>query len=307
MPTYHLANVVDDHLMKISHVIRGEEWLPSLPLHVSLYNAFRWQSDMPKFAHLPLILKPDGKGKLSKRDGDKGGFPVFPLDWKDPKTGEISNGYREAGYFPEAAINILAFLGWNPGTEKEIYSLEELVKDFELSKVGKAGAKFDPDKAKWFNHHYMQEKSSMELSSLFLPILAEKEISVSDKLEVIVDSVKERADFVSDLWEQSSFFFEAPSSYDENVVKKQWKEDTAELMSSIAEYLKTIDPFEESILEERVKAEIVAKEWGMGKIMAPLRLLLVGESKGPSLFKIMEILGKEEVLNRIEKGLIKLK
>lgn len=308
MPTYHLANVVDDYLMKISHVIRGEEWLPSMPLHVSLYDALGWQDSMPEFAHLPLILKPDGKGKLSKRDGDRGGFPVFPLEWKDPKNGEVSSGYRESGYFPEACINILAFLGWNPGTEKEIYSLEELVKDFDLSKVGKAGAKFDPDKARWFNHHYMQEKSSKELSGLFWPILAEKEISVSeDKLEVIVDSVKERADFIANLWEQSSFFFEAPSIYDEDVVKKQWKGDTAELMSSMAEYLKTIDPFEESTMEERVKAEIVAKEWGMGKIMAPLRLLLVGESKGPSLFKIMEILGKEEVLKRIKNGLIKLK
>ena len=303
MPTYHLANVVDDYLMKISHVIRGEEWLPSLPLHVSLYKALGWEKDMPEFAHLPLILKPDGKGKLSKRDGDKGGFPVFPLEWKDPRSGEISPGYREEGYFPEACVNILAFLGWNPGTEKELYSLEELVKDFDLEKVGKSGAKFDPDKARWYNHQILQQKSANDLALLFQPQLIDKGITIDNPyLERVIELVKERAHFVSELWEQSSFFFRAPESYDEQVVKKQWKEETPAWMLSLAEILENIEPFNASEIEEQVKSEIMAREWGMGKIMNAWRLLLVGTSKGPSLFEMADLLGKEEVLNRIHKG-----
>lgn len=307
LPTYHLANVVDDHMMKISHVIRGEEWLPSLPLHVSLYEALDWKDEMPQFAHLPLILKPDGKGKLSKRDGDKGGFPVFPLEWKDPKTGEIASGYRETGYFSESCINILAFLGWNPGTEKEIYSLDELVEDFDLEKVGKGGAKFDPDKARWFNHQYLQEKSSEELTALFLPELKEKGADTSfEYAERIVSLIKERADFVSELWEQSEFFFFAPESYDEKVMKKQWKEQTPGWMNALAAILEEIHPFEAATIENRVKTEIQEREWGMGKIMNAWRLLMVGASRGPSLFEMAEILGKEEVVRRIKNGIEKI-
>ncbi|MDF1572572.1 MAG: glutamate--tRNA ligase [Bacteroidales bacterium] len=307
MPTYHLANVVDDHEMEITHVIRGEEWLPSLPLHVSLYKAFGWTDSMPQFAHLPLILKPDGKGKLSKRDGDKGGFPVFPLEWKDPKTGEVSSGYREEGYFPEACINILAFLGWNPGTEKELYSLEELPHDFDLQKVGKAGAKFDHDKARWFNHQYLQQAPGEELATSFEKVLAEKGVQASPEMVLeVVQLVRERADFVSDLWEQSSFFFRAPESYDEKVVKKRWKESTPELMRALSDLLQHIDPFTAEHIEREVKAEIEAREWGMGAVMNAWRLLLVGAAQGPSLFHIAEILGKEEVLKRIETGINRL-
>ena len=307
MPTYHLANVVDDHEMEITHVIRGEEWLPSLPLHVSLYEAFGWTESMPQFAHLPLILKPDGKGKLSKRDGDKGGFPVFPLEWKDPKSGEVASGYREEGYFPEACINILAFLGWNPGTEKELYSLEELIRDFDLEKVGKAGAKFDPDKARWFNHQYLQQAPVETLAASFEKVLAEKGVQAdSSKVRDVLELVRERADFVSDLWEQSSFFFIAPDSYDEKVVKKRWKEQTPELMRALSDLLQRIDPFIAEHIEREVKAEIEAREWGMGAVMNAWRLLLVGAAQGPSLFQMAEILGKEEVLKRIETGINRL-
>jgi glutamyl-tRNA synthetase len=304
MPTYHLANVVDDHEMQITHVIRGEEWLPSLPLHVSLYSAFGWTGTMPQFAHLPLILKPDGKGKLSKRDGDKGGFPVFPLEWTDPKSGEVSSGYREEGYFPEACINILAFLGWNPGTEKELYSLEELVQDFDLEKVGKAGAKFDPGKARWFNHQYLQMAPVEELAVSFQKTLEGKGVQASPAMvREVVQLVRERADFVSDLWEQSSFFFIAPESYDEKVVKKRWKEGTPELMRALSDLLQRIEPFTAENIESEVKAAIEAREWGMGAVMNAWRLLLVGAAQGPSLFHMAEILGKEEVLRRIETGI----
>ncbi len=304
MPTYHLANVVDDHSMKISHVIRGEEWLPSLPLHVSLYRAFGWEADMPEFAHLPLILKPDGKGKLSKRDGDKGGFPVFPLEWKDPETGTVSSGYREEGYFPEACINILAFLGWNPGTEKELYSLDELMEDFDLDKVGKAGAKFDPEKARWFNHHYLQEKTDEDLLIMYRPILREHGIEASDELvRKTISLVKERVSFVSELWEQTDYIFLAPDSYDEQVVKKRWKEDSAETMQKLAGLLGDIEPFNAPLIEEVVKAAIETRGWGMGSVMNAWRLLLVGTSKGPSLFALAELLGKEETLKRIHKGI----
>ncbi len=304
MPTYHLANVVDDYQMKISHVIRGEEWLPSLPLHVSMYRAFGWEDQMPEFAHLPLILKPDGKGKLSKRDGDKGGFPVFPLAWKDPKSGELSSGYKESGYFPEACINILAFLGWNPGSEKELYTLEELISDFDLLKVGRAGAKFDPDKARWFNHQYLQLKNDEELAADFNSVLEQKGFSADLKKSTsIIALVKQRVNFVSEIWDQTFFFFEAPTSYDEKVVKKKWKEDSSSLMTSLMDILSECKPFNAEALELKVKSEIESREWGMGAIMNVWRLLLVGTLMGPGLFDIAEILGKEEVLNRMKKGI----
>ncbi|MBC9797282.1 glutamate--tRNA ligase [Sinomicrobium weinanense] len=300
MPTYHLANIVDDHLMEITHVIRGEEWLPSLALHVLLYRAFGW--DAPEFAHLPLILKPTGKGKLSKRDGDKLGFPVFPLEWKDPKSGDVSRGYREDGYFPEAMINFLALLGWNPGTEQEIFSKEELIRSFEVERVNKSGARFDPEKIKWFNHHYLQQKDDASLSSAFAALLQSKGINTSLPLPRIVSLVKERATFVSDLWEQASFFFEAPVSYNEKAAKKQWKENTADLMRQLIEILEKVTDFSSSKTEESVKTWIADNELGFGQIMPPLRLALVGEMKGPHIFDITEILGREETVNRIEKA-----
>jgi glutamyl-tRNA synthetase len=307
MPTYHLANVVDDYLMKITHVIRGEEWLPSLPLHVSLYRAFQWSENMPHFAHLPLILKPDGKGKLSKRDGDKGGFPVFPLNWKDPNSGEISSGYRESGYFPEACINILALLGWNPGTEKEIFSLDELVNEFDLSKVGKSGSKFDPEKARWFNHQYMQQKSDDEISLEFNKILLQKNIHTQKgKLAKIVGLVKERAGFIDELWNHSDFFFEAPQDYHEQTVKKRWKEDSAELMKTLSEIIHDCSPFTAHSLEKKVKSWIEENELNMGAVMNAWRLCMVGAPKGPGLFDIAIVLGKDEVLNRINAGIEKL-
>jgi len=303
MPTYHLANVVDDHLMEISHVIRGEEWLPSLPLHVAMYRAFGWEDSMPQFAHLPLILKPTGKGKLSKRDGDKGGFPVFPLEWKDPESGDISSGYRESGYFPEACLNILAFLGWNPGTEQEIFTLEELAEVFSLDKVGKSGSKFDPEKARWYNHQYLQQKSDEELAGLFLPILAEKGHAVSQpQLQQIISLVKERVSFVGELWEQASFFFEAPAEYDPQVVKKRWKEHTPAIMQSMSAILAGITPFTAAQIEAPVKAAIEQNGWGMGDVMNAWRLALVGASRGPGIFEIAELLGKEEVLARMKRA-----
>lgn len=307
MPTYHLANVVDDYHMKITHVIRGEEWLPSLPLHVSMYKAFGWEGSMPEFAHLPLILKPDGKGKLSKRDGDKGGFPVFPLEWKDPTSGELSSGYREAGYFPEACVNILAFLGWNPGTEKELYSLQELIRDFDFAKVGKAGAKFDPDKARWYNHQFLQGKSDEELSRLFEDILEEKNVQADKKMiTAVVKLVKERVNFVSEMWDQSWFFFNAPQDYDEKVVKKRWKENTALIMTGLIDILQGIQDFNADSIETEVKAQIEAREWGMGAVMNAWRLLLVGTSMGPGLFDMAEILGKDEVIERMDRGINQL-
>jgi len=303
MPTYHLANVVDDHEMLITHVIRGEEWLPSLPLHVAMYKAFGWEKVMPQFAHLPLILKPAGKGKLSKRDGDKGGFPVFPLEWKDPVSGEISAGYRESGYFPEACLNILAFLGWNPGTEQELFTLEQLSEAFTLEKVGKSGSKFDPEKARWYNHQYLQMKSPGELAGLFLPELIQKGIRPEkDQLEKIISLVKERVSFVSELWEQSSFFFEAPEEYDPQVVKKRWKENSPVIMRSLADLLSGTEPFTSEHLEVVVKEAIEAGGYGMGEVMNAWRLALVGTSKGPGLFDMAEILGKNEVLKRINRA-----
>ncbi len=300
MPTYHLANVADDYLMQISHVIRGEEWLPSLPLHLLLYEAFGWSDRMPLFAHLPLLLKPGGQGKLSKRDGDKLGFPVFPLDWKDPSTGEISSGYRESGYFPEAFINLLALLGWNPGTDKEIFTMEELISNFSLERVHHAGAHFDPDKARWFNHQYLVTADNSFLAEELGEILKEKNIEAEpDKLEKICSLVKERVDFIHEMWEEASFFFIRPQSYDENVIKKKWKENTPDLLEKVTTILENTDPFEAGNLSLKIKSYLEKEGIGMGNVMIPLRLALVGESKGPDLFTIMELLGREEALARI--------
>ncbi len=304
MPTYHLANVVDDHLMEITHVIRGEEWLPSMPLHVLLYKAFGWEDTQPRFAHLPLILKPVGKGKLSKRDGDKMGFPVFPLEWKDPETGEISRGYREDGYFPEAFINLLVLLGWNPGTEQEFFSLEELAEIFSLERVVKSGSRFDPEKAKWFNKHYFQQKSVAELAGLFKPVLEEKGVSASiEQIERVVAEVKERCEFVPDLWEQGHFFFVAPDSYDAQTIKKRWKEDTPEKLDAIAGLFNAVEEWKAESIKEKFSAFMNEKEWGFGAIMNPLRLCLVGGNVGPDLFVICEILGKEETILRIKSAI----
>ncbi|WP_282016355.1 glutamate--tRNA ligase [Marinifilum flexuosum] len=302
MPTYHLANVVDDYLMKISHVIRGEEWLPSMPLHVLLYRQLGWGEDMPKFAHLPLILKPVGKGKLSKRDGDKLGFPVFPLLWTDPKSNDISSGYREDGYFPEAFVNMLAFLGWNPGTEQEIFSMEELSQAFSLERVNKSGAKFDPEKTKWYNRQYLVNKSDEEIGSLFTKeVLTAKEIEADQAVvNRVCGMVKDRVDFIAELWDQVNFFFEAPKEYDAKTVKKGWKADTPELMTELKGILEGIEDFSSANTEEVVKEWITSKEIGFGKVMNPFRLAMVGAGKGPHMFDIIEILGKEETIARLD-------
>lgn len=299
MPTYHLANIVDDHLMEITHVIRGEEWLPSLALHYQLYDAFGWEK--PQFAHLPLLLKPTGKGKLSKRDGDKLGFPVFPLEWKDPQTGEISRGYKEDGYFADALINFLAFLGWNPGTEQEQFTLEELVEAFELERVHKSGARFDPDKIKWFNHQYMQYQHDDELAEIFQESQPQlKDIDVN-YIAIVIGLIKERATFVSDFWNLSSYFFEAPQSYDEKSFAKIMNNDARELMSELEQIITHISDFTVANLQTDVKAWIGEKGVGFGKVMQPLRLALVGAMQGPDLFEIMFMIGKAETVQRIDK------
>lgn len=301
LPTYHLANIVDDHLMEISHVIRGEEWLPSLPLHILLYEAFGW--DAPEFAHLPLILKPNGKGKLSKRDGDKLGFPVFPLQWKDPKTGNISSGYREDGYLPEAVVNMLAFMGWNPGSgsEEEFFSLEDLVNAFTLERVSKGGAKFDPDKTKWFQNHYFQKQDTLEQAEAYRDFLQENGFKVSIAyVEKVVKAIKERASFLNELWDMSFFYFEAPKSFDSKAAKKAWKEDTAEIMEKLKNQLESVDDFEEENLTNHIKPWIKSEGIGFGKVMMPLRLTLVGKMMGPDLFEIMAAIGKKETLARID-------
>ena len=300
MPTYHLANIVDDYLMKISHVIRGEEWLPSMPLHVLLYNAFGW--DAPKFAHLPLILKPIGKGKLSKRDGDKLGFPVFPLAYTNEETGGVSLGYKESGYFSDAFINMLSLLGWNPGTEQELFSIEELITTFDLSRVSKSGAKFSLDKTNWFNQQYLQKKTDTELALLFSVILKNKKIKSSEGyVEKVVSLIKERAVFVKDFWSLSCYFFKTPEDYNEKASKKQWKEGTSALMNELIIVLASIDDFSSKTIEETVKSWISSKEIGFGKIMQPLRLAIVGEMKGPHLFDIIDMIGKDEAVLRIKK------
>lgn len=307
MPTYHLANVVDDHLMEITHVIRGEEWLPSAPLHVLLYQYLGWEDTMPQFAHLPLLLKPDGNGKLSKRDGDRLGFPVFPLRWVDPKTEEVSSGYREGGYFPEAFLNMIAFLGWNPGTEQEMFSMEELIEAFSIERVGKSGAKFDFDKVKWYNQQYLRAKSGNELAELLKATLEDKGITYdANKLPAICELMKERATFVNDMLVEGDFFFQTPSEYDEKTVRKKWKEQTPAIVQAFLEELKGEEVFQAEVLETKFKSFLEAKELGMGAVLPNLRVLITGKGMGPSLFQIAEILGKEEVLNRITSGLTKI-
>ncbi len=304
LPTYHLANIVDDHLMEITHVIRGEEWLPSAPLHVLLYEAFGWTDTMPQFAHLPLLLKPEGKGKLSKRDGDRLGFPVFPLEWHDPKTGEVSSGFRESGYFPEAVVNFLALLGWNPGTEQEIFSLDELVEAFDISRCSKAGAKFDYQKGIWFNHEYILKKSDEEIAGLFAPIVANNGVDATmEQVTQVVHMMKDRVNFVKELWPLCSFFFIAPTSYDEKTKKKRWKEYSPQQMTELCEVLEPLDDFSIESQEAAVHAWIEAKEYKLGDVMNAFRLCLVGEGKGPGMFDISAFLGKEETLNRIKVAL----
>ena len=308
LPTYHLANIVDDHLMEISHVIRGEEWLPSAPLHVRLYRAFGWEDTMPRFAHLPLLLKPDGKGKLSKRDGDRLGFPVFPLEWHDPKTGEVSNGFREQGYFPEAVINFLALLGWNPGTEQEMFTLDELVEAFDISKCSKAGARFDYQKGIWFNHEYMLKKSDDEIAKLFAPIVCNYGIDESmERITQVVHMMKDRVNFVSELWDLCSFFFIPPTEYDEKTVRKRWKEFSAQQMTELAEVLEGIDDFSLENQEKIVMAWVEEKEYKLGDVMNAFRLALVGIGKGPGMFDISAFLGKTETLRRLRRAIEVLK
>ncbi len=301
LPTYHLANVVDDHLMQVTHVIRGEEWLPSAPLHVLLYRFLGWEDKMPHFAHLPLLLKPDGKGKLSKRDGDRLGFPVFPLEWKDPVSGEISQGYRENGYLPEAFVNLLAMLGWNPGTEQEIFSMEELIQSFSLDRVGKAGTRFDPEKGKWFNHKHLQQKPLTEITKTFSKILNEKAIQTSpDKVAKIAAMLRERVNFTHELYDQSVFFFKAPTSYDPKFTKKKWKTETPKLLLNLAESLATTNPFDVENISNSLNRFMEIHDIGAGMIMPGLRLALVGTGTGPDVKEIMAIIGKHEVVNRIK-------
>ena len=308
LPTYHLANIVDDHLMEITHVIRGEEWLPSAPLHVLLYRAFGWEDTMPTFAHLPLLLKPEGKGKLSKRDGDRLGFPVFPLEWHDPKTGDISSGYRESGYFPEAVVNFLALLGWNPGTEQELFSLDELVEQFDIHKCSKSGAKFDYQKGMWFNHEYILRKSNEEIARLFAPIVANNGVDESmERITKVVSMMKDRVSFVKELWPLCSFFFIAPLEYDEKTVKKRWKADSAKVVTELAEVLEGIDDFSVEGQEPIVMKWVEEKGYKLGDVMNAFRLALVGIGKGPGMFDISAFLGKEETLARLRKAVEVLK
>ena len=304
LPTYHLANIVDDHLMEVSHVIRGEEWLPSAPLHVLLYEAFGWADTMPLFAHLPLLLKPDGKGKLSKRDGDRLGFPVFPLEWHDPKTGEVSRGYREDGYFPEAVINFLALLGWNPGTEQELFTLDELVPLFDITKCSKAGAKFAYDKGIWFNHEYVLKKSAEEITTLFEPICREHGVKEShERIVEVVGMMKDRVNFVKELWPLCSFFFEAPTHYDEKTVGKRWKEDSAKQLTELMDILDGMDDFSLQQQEQAVHAWIEQQGYKLGNVMNAWRLTLVGEGKGPGMFDISAFLGKQETIARMKRAI----
>lgn len=304
LPTYHLANIVDDHLMEVSHVIRGEEWLPSAPLHVLLYEALGWKDSMPSFAHLPLLLKPEGKGKLSKRDGDRLGFPVFPLEWRDPKTGDVSAGYRESGYFPEAVINFLALLGWNPGTEQEIFSMEELVNTFDIGKCSKSGARFDYQKGVWFNHEYILRKSDDEIARDFAAIVAGNGVEETfERVKEVVHMMKDRVNFVKELWPLCSFFFIAPTSYDEKTVKKRWKPYSTQQMTELVEVLKDIDDFSVEGQEPVVEQWIADKGYKMGDIMNAFRLTLVGVGKGPGMFDISAFLGKEETIKRLRKAI----
>ena len=332
LPTYHLANIVDDHLMEVSHVIRGEEWLPSAPLHVLLYRAFGWEETMPQFAHLPLLLKPDGNGKLSKRDGDRLGFPVFPLEFHNQKDGTVSSGYRESGYLPEAVINFLALLGWHGSGDKEMYTMEELIQDFSLDRVSKAGAKFDYEKGKWFNHQYLQLRSNEELAEMFRPVLKEKLSSfysqqddfsqlstLNSQLPKIVGLTKDRVNFVPELWEQTNFFFVAPTEYDEKSLKKRWKEDSPKHMTELLEVLEGVSE-EDWLKKEQITNEqsqitnlwhldkvvmpwIEAHEYGVGIVMNAFRICLVGAARGPHIWDITDVLGKEETLKRVRTAL----
>lgn len=304
LPTYHLANIVDDHLMRITHVIRGEEWLPSAPLHVWMYKCLEWEDTMPQFVHLPLLLKPEGNGKLSKRDGDRLGFPVFPLQWTDPETNEVSSGYRESGYLPHAVVNFLSLLGWNPGHDEEIMSLDQMIELFSFDRCSKSGAKFDYEKAKWFNHEYIQQASNDELEKLFRPILDEKNVIASKEFtEKVIGLVKNRAYLIEDFWEQGSFFFEAPTEYDAKTAKKRWKEDTPQLMTELIAVIEGIEDFSSEHQEQVVKGWIEKKEHNMGKIMNAFRLALVGAGKGPHIFDITALIGKEETINRLQKAI----
>lgn len=311
LPTYHLANIVDDHLMEVSHVIRGEEWLPSAPLHVLLYRAFGWEDTMPAFAHLPLLLKPEGNGKLSKRDGDRLGFPVFPLEWHDPKSGDVSSGYRESGYLPEAVINFLALLGWNPGNDQELMSMDELVKLFDLSHCSKSGAKFDYKKGIWFNHEYIMMKPDAEIACLFRPVLESNGIDASDYsdefLTKVVSLVKGRVNFVKELWDQTRFFFVAPTEYAAKDVKKRWSEDTPRIMTELMDVLRGIGDFSSKLSEDIVIGWITERGYHMGNVMNAFRLSVVGECKGPHMFDITELIGKEETLARIQRAVDVLK
>ena len=304
LPTYHLANIVDDHLMEITHVIRGEEWLPSAPLHVLLYRAFGWEETMPQFAHLSLLLKPEGNGKLSKRDGDRLGFPVFPLEWNDPKSGAVSNGFRESDYLPEAVVNFLALLGWNPGDDVELMSLEELVKKFDLSKCSKAGARFDYKKMVWFNHEYILQKPDSEIAAIFMDVVKAHGVETTlEHLEQIVALMKGRVNFVHELWDASNFYFEAPVAYDEKTAKKRWKEDSAQKMTELADLLESLEDFSIESQDKAVHEWIEAKGYGMGDIMNAFRLALVGEGKGPQMFHISGLIGKEETLSRLRRAI----
>ena len=307
MPTYHLANIVDDHLMKITHVIRGEEWLPSAPSHVLLYRYLGWEEEMPEFAHLPLILKPDGNGKLSKRDGDRLGFPVFPLTWTDPKTGNVSSGYKEQGYFNSAFVNMLAFLGWNPGDNKELFTLEELFKEFSIEKVNKAGAKFDPDKTKWFQQQYLRSTPNEVLAEMFMPILEERRIERSKEyVSEVCNLMKERSTFLKDMLDAGMYLFTAPESYDEKTLRKKWKEQTPEIMEALKSVLNNVEDFNADTIEVAFKSFLEERELGFGAVLPGFRLLVTGEGNGQSMFEICALLGREEVENRIETGLNKI-
>lgn len=309
LPTYHLANIVDDHLMEVSHVIRGEEWLPSAPLHVLLYQAFGWADTMPQFVHLPLLLKPVGNGKLSKRDGDKLGFPVFPLEWHDPKSGEISSGYREKGYLPEAVVNFLALLGWNPGDDTEVMSMDELIKKFSFEHCSKSGAKFDYQKGIWFNHEYLMKMDDTSLAELFMPVLADEGIEGFDLAYVAkaVGMVKGRINFVRDLWQQADFFFKTPETYAEKDVKKRWSDDTPRIMAELIEVLENIDDMTSANAEKIVLDWIASKEYHLGNVMNAFRLAVVGACRGPHMFDITELMNKEEVIARIRKAIDTIK
>lgn len=306
LPTYHLANIVDDHLMDVSHVIRGEEWLPSAPLHVLLYEAFGWSDTRPEFVHLPLLLKPDGKGKLSKRDGDRLGFPVFPLEWTDPKTGAVSSGYRESGYLPEAVINFLALLGWNPGDDTEIMSMDELINKFSFDHCSRAGARFAFDKGRWFNHEYLQKTDDATLAELFRPVLEKHGVKPSvytdEYITRVVSLVKGRINFVADLWDQAKFFFVAPDSYAEKDIRKRWKADTPRIMGELIEVLRSLPDFSSKAAEPIVLEWVEKNGYHLGNVMNAFRLTLVGECKGPHIFDITELLGPDETIRRIQKG-----